>query len=61
MDQFWVDLNSKTFADDLTSVFVGNVARARQANTAAFGSPDGFRRDFQKLKLSGFVDAVPKK
>ena len=61
VDQFWVDLNSKTFADDLISVFVDNVERARQANTAIFGSPDGIRRNPEKMKRPGSADAHPKK
>jgi hypothetical protein len=61
VDQFWLDSESQTFADDLTSVFQSNVARAREANTAIFGSPDGFRKDIEKLKLSGLADATSKK
>lgn len=36
-----VDSNDDNFDDDLTHVFTLNVAKARQANTALFGSPDG--------------------
>ena len=61
VDQFWLDPASKSFADDLTSVFQVNVARTRQANTAIFGSPEGYPEDIEKLKLSGFADATPKK
>jgi hypothetical protein len=67
MEQFWVDANSKTFHDDLTRVFQKNVGRAREANTAAFGSPDGFPKavgKFQKaekLKLPGPLDGLAKK
>jgi hypothetical protein len=36
-----VDSTSKTFDGDLVHVFESNVAAARQANIAFFGSPDG--------------------
>jgi hypothetical protein len=61
VEQFWIDANSKTFDDDLTRVFTINVTRARQANTAAFGSPDGFRKPEKRLKSSGLSDGVAKK
>jgi hypothetical protein len=41
MDIFDIDSNDDNFDDDLTRVFSLNIARARQANTAIFGSPDG--------------------
>jgi hypothetical protein len=61
VEQFWIDANSKTFHDDLTRVFTINVTRARRANTAAFGSPDGFRKPKERLKSSDLSDGVPKK
>jgi hypothetical protein len=61
VEQFWIDANSKTFRDDLTRVFTINVTRARRANTAAFGSPDGFRKPKERLKSSGLSDGVQKK
>jgi hypothetical protein len=36
-----IDSTSKNFDADLISVFKSNVTRARHANTAIFGSPDG--------------------
>ena len=57
MTQFWVDTNSPTFDDDLTSVFKGNVTRARQANTYMFGSPEGFRKTSEKA-AEKFVQMV---
>ena len=36
-----IDSTSKSFDADLVSVFKANIAKARQANTAIFGSPDG--------------------
>lgn len=36
-----IDSTSKSFDADLVSIFKSNVAKARQANTAIFGSPDG--------------------
>jgi hypothetical protein len=36
-----IDSTSKNFDADLVSVFKSNVAKARQANAAIFGSPDG--------------------
>ena len=38
---FVVDSNDDNFDDELTHVFSLNIGRARQANTALFGSPDG--------------------
>ena len=36
-----VDSTSKSFDADLVSVFKSNIAKAREENTAIFGSPDG--------------------
>jgi hypothetical protein len=36
-----IDAASKNFDADLVRVFKSNIDRARQANTAIFGSPDG--------------------
>ena len=36
-----VDSTSKSFDADLVNIFKANVAKARQENTAIFGSPDG--------------------
>ena len=58
---FIVDSDSNSLGDDLSYVFKRNVAKARRENTSKFGSPDGFRKDVEKLKLSGFADAIPKK
>ncbi|MFZ1921787.1 MAG: hypothetical protein WBD53_09980 [Xanthobacteraceae bacterium] len=38
---FAVDSKDNNFDDDLTRAFTLNVERARQANTAMFGSPEG--------------------
>jgi hypothetical protein len=38
-----LDANSKTFINDLTTVFERNVAKARRENRLLFGSPDGRR------------------
>jgi hypothetical protein len=46
---FAVDSNDDNFDDDLTRVFELNVALARQANTAMFGSPDGLRKSSASL------------
>ena len=59
--QFWIDANSATLDEDLTHVFKLNVAQARRENAKKFGSPDGSRKDVEKLKLSGVTDAIPKK
>lgn len=40
---YTVDSTSSSFAGDLVRVFESNVAEARKANTAIFGSPDGPR------------------
>jgi hypothetical protein len=65
---FWVNTNSDTFNDDLTAIFKLNVGAARQANTAVFGSPDGFKKDagkmaerFEKIMYSGQPDGISKK
>jgi hypothetical protein len=41
LELFDIDSNNDNFEDDLTRVFSLNIARARRANTAIFGSPDG--------------------
>jgi hypothetical protein len=38
-----LDANSKTFVDDLTTVFKKNVAKARRENKHLFGSASGPR------------------
>lgn len=38
-----LDANSKTFVDDLTSVFARNVRKARSENVKLFGSADGLK------------------
>ena len=38
-----LDAHSTTFADDLTTVFEKNVARARRENKRLFGTSSGFR------------------
>jgi hypothetical protein len=38
---YTLDSTSKSFDSDLVRVFKANVTRARAANTAIFGSPDG--------------------
>ena len=41
VELFAIDSRDDNFEDDLTRVFSLNIARARRANTAIFGSPDG--------------------
>lgn len=45
-----VDSNDDNFDNDLMHVFTLNVAKAREANTAMFGSPDGPMRAAKKFK-----------
>jgi len=41
IELFEIDSNDDNFDEDLTHVFSVNVEKARAANTAIFGSPDG--------------------
>jgi hypothetical protein len=47
---FAVDSNDDNFDEELTHVFRLNIASARQANTAIFGSPDGPKKSAKRVQ-----------